>query len=91
MAYVTYKNRYSTNYRFTVDSIDDPEIANLKSMLVERNNSIKSARRGFPNCYWARQSTQGLSIRPRGPRDGNTHDTPIENATRFDVYIREYI
>ena len=44
----------------------------------------------FGQYGYRSQSVLGLRIRPRGPRDGDTHDTPIKNATRFDVYIREY-
>ena len=97
MAYVTYKGRTSTDYRFTVDSLNDPEIANLKKLLTERNGYIKRARKINPLSYYGKQPTQGIRIRPRGPRKGNSagiwgvyYDTPIANATRFDVYIRDY-
>lgn len=91
MAYVTYKNRSSSDYRFSVKSLDDPAISELKAILVEQNSHIKRARKlyGFLS-YWGSKPTRGLRIRPRGPRNGDTHDTPIENATHFDVYIREY-
>lgn len=95
MAYVTYKNRTSSDYRFTVDSLDDPAIADLKAMLAERNSNIVRYRKVVRKLYGADavdgQKTQGLRIRPRGPRLHNyAHDTPIENATRFDVYVRDY-
>ena len=90
MAYVTYKNRSSSDYRFTCKSLDDPAIADLKAMLVEENNYIKRARKtGF--TYFAQKPTRGLRIRPRGPRPSQwAKDTPWENATHYDVYIREY-
>lgn len=90
MAYVTYKNRSSSDYRFTCKSLDDPAIADLKAMLVEQNNYIKRARKtGF--TYFAQKPTRGLRIRPRGPRPSQwAKDTPWENATHYDVYIREY-
>ena len=78
MAYATYKNRFSSNYCFTCKSLDDPEIANLKEMLVKRNSFI-----------YGEQKTQRLRIRPRGPRPySGAYDTPRENATHYDVYIR---
>ena len=92
MAYVTYKNRSSSDYRFTCKSLDDPEIANLKKILVERNSFIKRARKqsGMMSFY-GKQKTQGLRIRPRGPRPSAwAKDTPWENATHYDVYIRDY-
>jgi hypothetical protein len=93
MAYVTYKNRTSASYRFTVDSLEDPAIAEFKDLLDRENFAIKRARkRGF---NWG--NTKGIRIRPRGPRKGNAaglwgvyYDTPIANATRFDVYVRDY-
>jgi len=92
MAYVTYKNRSSEDYRFTVKSLDDPAIADLKAILVRRNGYIKSSRKQYGlTSYYGKQKTQGLRIRPRGPRKNPwAYDTPIENATHFDVYIREY-
>jgi hypothetical protein len=98
MAYVTYKNRTSSDYRFTVTSLDDPAIADLKAMLVNANEGTKRYRKSiwFNSKY--DRPTHGLRIRPRGSRKTNGvgfngccyYDTPIENATRFDVYIREY-
>ena len=95
MAYVTYKNRSSSNYRFTVDSLDNPAIADLKAMLESRNAGIVRYRKIVRKLYGADavdgEKTQGLRIRARGPRLHNfAHDTPFENATRFDVYVRDY-
>ena len=92
MAYVTYKNRCSEDYRFTVKSLDDPAIADLKEILVRRNDYIKRSRKQYGlTSYYGRQKTQGLRIRPRGPRKNSfAYDTPIENATHFDVYVRDY-
>ena len=90
MAYVTYKNRSSSDYRFTCKSLDDPAIADLKEMLVEENKIIKRARKNN-FAYYAQRPTRGLRIRPRGPRPHPfAKDTPWENATHYDVYIREY-
>lgn len=92
MAYVTYKNRSSADYRFSVKTLNDPAISELKALLVEQNGYIKRARKtyGFLS-YWGSKPTRGLRIRPRGPRENRwAHDTPIENATHFDVYIRDY-
>lgn len=87
MAYVTYTNRTSEDYRFTVDTLDDPTIASFKEILKRTNRAIIRARkRGYDLG-----NTKGIRIRPRGPRVHRyAHDTPIENATRFDVYVREY-
>lgn len=91
MAHVTYKNRTSLDYRFTVDSLDDPAIAQLKELLKTRNGFITRARKIYGlTSFYGKQKTQGLRIRPRGPRNGETHDTPIQNATHFDVYVRDY-
>ena len=92
MAYVTYNNRSSANYRFTVTSLDDPAIAGLKEVLKKDNAFITRARRLWgPNSFYGNQTTKGLRIRPRGPRGSSwAYDTPIGNATHFDVYVRDY-
>jgi hypothetical protein len=92
MAYVTYSNRTSQDYRFTVDSLDDPAIADFKAIITKRNGYITRARKKYGiTSYWGKQNTQGLRIRARGPRGRRYgYDTPVENATRFDVYVREY-
>jgi hypothetical protein len=92
MAYVTYTNRSSSDYRFTCKSLDDPEIANLKSILVKQNDYIKRARKNYGRMsFFGQQPTKGLRIRPRGPRLSQwAKDTPWENATHYDVYIRDY-
>lgn len=89
MSYVTYKNRHSSDYRFTVDSLDDPAVAQFKEFIRKENEYIKAARKhGFS---WGQTPTKGLRIRPRGPRGSSwAYDTPIENATHFDVYVRDY-
>ena len=92
MAYVTYKNRSSSDYRFTCKSLDDPAIADLKEILKKQNGYVKSARKSHGiTSYWGSKPTYGLRIRPRGPRlHAFAKDTPWENATHYDVYIREY-
>ena len=95
MATVSYKNRTSTDYRFTVKSLDDPAIAELKQMLVKRNTWITDCRarmRKIHSTGFAMDMhTQGLRIRPRGPRlSAYAHDTPKENATHYDIYVRDY-
>ena len=91
MAYVTYKNRNSTDYRFTCKTLDDPAISELKEMLKTRNKWITDSRKRYPDGYASDIPTQGLRIRPRGPRPSQwAKDTPWENATHYDVYIRDY-
>ena len=92
MTFVTYKNRSSSDYRFSTTDLNDPAITELKEMLKRRNAEVKSARRRFPDYPYAQNRlTQGLRIRPRGPRLSQwAKDTPWENATHYDVYIRNY-
>ena len=88
MAYVTYKNRSSSDYKFTVDTLDDPVIGDLKQLLKEHNSVLNRVNRALG---FRKYNTKGIRIRPRGPRKNSwAHDTPWENATRYDVYIREY-
>ena len=91
MAYVTYKNRTSENYRFTTTDLNDSAIAELKALLIHRNGYIKRYRKSPYFNIKNDRKTQGVFIRPRGPRKNSwARDTPIENATHFDVYIRDY-
>ena len=91
MAYVTYKNRTSENYRFTVKTLDDPAIAGLKELLAYHNSFIKNYRKSPYFDINRDRPTQGVWCRPRGPRLHRwAKDTPKENATYFDVYIRDY-
>ena len=79
--WVTYKNRKSENYRFSTTDRNDPAIAELKEMIKNENKWI----RRFNN----NQPTLSLRIRPRGPRNGHYHDTPMANATHYDIYIKQ--
>ena len=88
MAYVTYKNRSSADYKFTVKTLDDPVIGDLKQLLKEHNSVLNRVNK---NLGFRKYNTKGIRIRPRGPRKNSwAHDTPWENATHYDVYIREY-
>ena len=88
MAYVTYKNRLSSDYKFTVDTLDDPVISDLKQLLKEHNSVLNRVNK---HLGFRKYNTKGIRIRPRGPRkSAYAHDTPWENATHYDVYIREY-
>ena len=87
MVFVTYKGRSSDNYRFSCDTVKCIEIQDLKRLIRNENKYINRRNKAIG---YRKYSTKGLRIRPRGPRDGNIRDTPFENATHFDVYVREY-
>ena len=88
MAYVTYKNRSSSDYKFTVDTLNDPVISDLKQLLKEHNSVLNRINK---NLGFRKYNTKGIRIRPRGPRNSSwAYDTPMENATHFDVYVRDY-
>ena len=93
MSYATYKNRTSANYRFTTNDLNDPSIDELKTMIKKLNDNAKQSRnfqiKRFGMIKYNRP-TFGIRIRPRGPRANDYYDTPAKNATRYDVYIREY-
>lgn len=89
MGWVTYKNRTSENYKFTTDRLSDPAIADLKAMVKQKNEWIKNVRKNpFISTEY---NTQGVWIRPRGPRvSAWAKDTRMEDATHYDVYVRDY-
>lgn len=75
-SWVTYTNRMSPNYRFSTTDRNDPKIAELRDMVKN---------------YWKPRNIKSYSVRvrPRGQRDGNYYETPLKNATHFDIYIKE--
>ena len=87
MVFVTFKNRSSDSYRFSCSDIDDPAISELKLLIRNQNKYLNKFNKAIG---YKKYSTKGLRIRPRGPRDGDTRDTPLKNATHFDVYTRDY-
>lgn len=87
MVFVTYKGRFSDSYRFSCDTHRCIEIQDLKRLIRNENKYLNKVNKAFG---YKKYSTKGLRIRPRGPRDGDTYDTPFKNATHFDVYVREY-
>lgn len=87
MVFVTYKGRSSDNYRFSSDTHKGIEIQELRRLIRNENKYLNRYNKAIG---YRKYNTKGLRIRPRGPRDGDTHDTPFKNATHFDVYVREY-
>ena len=80
-------------YRFTIDSLDDKDLVELKKTVKHMNADDKERTLYVKRLHGcdhpaARRKYYSLRIRPRGKRDGNYFDTPIENAERFDVYIK---
>lgn len=95
---VTYKNRSSSNYKFTTTDPNCSAVQELRDLIKAQNKVTNKFNKRVREGYYTYRgvaspdirNTLSLRIRPRGPRDGATHDTPIENATHFDVYIKEY-
>ena len=88
MVFVTYKGRSSDSYRFSCDTVKCIEIQDLKRLIRNENKYLNKLNKAIG---YKKYSTKGLRIRPRGPRLSTyARDTPIENATHFDVYTREY-
>lgn len=92
MTWVTYKKRNSENYKFSTNFADDPQIVELREMLKRGNKNAQrwnKSQRLAPSFFRGKYNNyRYVWVRPRGPRDGDTHDTPLKNATHFDVYVR---
>jgi hypothetical protein len=89
MAYITkLAKRTSLDYRFTVDSLDDTDLAALRATIKDRNTWIRRANK---SPYLTKPIPElRVCIKNRGPRPTRySHDTPRELATHFDVYIWE--
>ena len=80
------------SYKGTVATLSDPSVRYLKAEVVRLNKEEKKRRKQA--SFWVSIVDQNkyqyrLRIRARGPRDGNYYDTPIDNATRYDLYIHK--
>lgn len=92
MAYVTYKNRTSLDYRFTVDTLDDAALIELRKMIAENNKWTykfnKKVRSGTSRYHTKLKNALRVIVRARGPRPNRySKDTPRQNATHFDIYV----
>ena len=84
MAYATYKNRHSFDYRFTVTELSDPTLADLKDVVKKKNECIISSNRRFGR----NKPTYRVVIKNRGPRVNRwAKDTRREDATHYDIYV----
>lgn len=87
--WVSYKNRSSHLYKFSTDDLECEEIKDLLKMVWKENEWLSK----FPKSIRIKLGLKKLGIRVRGrggPRGRYTHDTPLENATYYDIYIKEY-
>ena len=77
-------------YRFTAYTRLCQEIELLRETVREAN---KYEREVFKHKQYFNKDASlkqyFVRVRPRGPRNGNTHDTPPGNATHYDVYVAE--
>ena len=88
--------RTSQSYRFTTTDLNDPRIdvlrelkavADLYHRRARKNKSFNTITTPFGYQYLEyTQPKARIRIRPRGPRGNNYYDTPMENATHYDVY-----
>ena len=81
----------SSNYRFTVNKLDDSDLIQLKQTVLKENKDrrehVKELNARYNKDIKPRQFR--IKVRPRGPRGGKVYDTPKENATHFDIYVYE--
>ena len=88
----------SSDYRFTVTSLDDPILAGTKKAISVNNAYIRKMRREYNKSDIGQ--IQRVHIMPRGPRKDNAlkdykysraYDSylPKRYGTHFDVYVRQ--
>ena len=88
--------RTSSNFRFTTTDRNDPRIDELREIKLTDDKYHRNARKnksfrkittpfGYEYLEWTQPKAR-IRIRPRGPRGNNYYDTPMENATHYDVY-----
>ena len=91
MATFSFAKRTSTDYRFTIESLDDAALADFRQMvknlnepIKKVNNRIRSNDQLYPRPL---VKEYRVLIRPRGPRFDDRHHTLMAHATHYDVYI----
>ena len=89
-----FERKRSECYKFTVKTLDDPKVAELKYQLKLRNQHLKKCVAYFNKLGidYPQPRMKAISIKRRGSRklNGVVHHytTPKENATHYDVYYR---
>lgn len=93
MAYIRNMGKRSTlNYRFSIDSKDDKQLAELRKMISDHNSRVRKYARLIGTEFKSYvPDLQRVRIQGRGPRrhDGRNylHSLPHKYATSFDVYV----
>jgi hypothetical protein len=87
----------SLSYRFTIDTLSDKYLQQLKLQIKNCANELKANRRDFESRF--PQSATGevtipyVRVRARGSRKNqfSQYHTLIKNATHYDVYINQKV
>ena len=81
------------SYRFTVDSLNDEHLQNLKLQVSNSREEIRTNRREFTSKFPQYSNSEiklpYVRIRPRGPRKNqfSKYHTLMKNATSYDIYV----
>jgi len=84
------QNNYSTAYRFTVDSKDDPTLKHLRSLIKENNKLAKSFPKTHPHLtlrLFARGERVKWATKNGHSRRAYDQYLPHKYGTSFDVYV----
>jgi len=87
------------NYRFTIESLNDPHLAALRKEVKRNNKAIRALARQTGREYYA-NGLKRVRLMPRGPRveaawtdykSRRAYDSylPMRHATHFDVYVQD--
>ena len=89
MATLSFANRQSSDYRFTIKTLDDPALADIRQMVKNLNAPIKKVNKRIRSgeVTWKLRDEVRVLVRARGPRFGNASHTLMKNATHYDVYL----
>ena len=88
------------DYRFTVDSLDDADLAQLRDVVKAHNREIRKRcrRNKYNNGTWLAKQIMRIRIMPRGPRveaawddykSRRAYDSylPLRHGKTFDIYV----
>ena len=83
-----------TSYRFTVNSLDDQYLLQLKQQVANTREEYRKNRREFTSNYPSHSGKEiqlpYVRIRARGPRKNqfSKYHTLMKNATHYDIYVQ---
>ena len=73
-------------YRGTIETLDDPDLQNLKKSVAATNKYYRETSRSLGRKIG---TLSRVCVKGRGPRHESYYHTNLHEATHFDVYVQD--